>query len=539
MRNPLQHSIQELLDERLPLFRKSYLAGVALLLLAAFITTIDSPTRFISALFILIPALVPGWLWVKGKVMGLPLVPAVCLIELAWYLLPVLSDNESLIGYTEDEIFYSAFQLGLYFVTIAVVYNGFCRRRTRIPKARYRTFSFLPAERMGSVVNLGLLALIAPVVWKAATAAHGVGFLWDVLPFGAMRIIEVGFSMLEMLAVLFLAFMMGQGALRPIQRVLFLVFFVLLFLFSGIGLMLANVGTSLVAFFLGLTLGRGKMPWVSFGLAILILTPLNYGKFEMRGLYWGQQIGREDPVYPWEVPEAYAEWFEVGLAKMAASEPVEEGGQAENNQSLVERFSNLQMLLTANRALAEGFEPLYGATYATIPELLIPRVLHPDKPRAHAGQAMLNTHFGLQSEEQTFETYIAWGLLPEAVGNFGLLGPLFIGFLTCWVYSRVTHFASYHPVLSLRFAVGALFSIQVVFGSNMVASVWVTSIFQSMLFFMVASVPFLAWRVHPWIIRRHLEALRQSSAEGEEASAPAPGGRIPRGPARLPVPAAL
>ena len=64
-----------------------------------------------------------------------------------------------------------------------------------------------------------------------------------------------------------------------------------------------------------------------------------------------------------------------------------------------------------------------------IPMLAIPRFLWPGKPRTHEAQVQFNLHFGRQkNEKETYQTYIAIGLLPEAVGNFGFfLGPVLIG----------------------------------------------------------------------------------------------------------------
>jgi hypothetical protein len=64
-----------------------------------------------------------------------------------------------------------------------------------------------------------------------------------------------------------------------------------------------------------------------------------------------------------------------------------------------------------------------------IPALLVPRIFWEDKPRTHMGQMILNYHYGRQaSVRDIFSTFIAWGLLPEAVGNFGIiLGSLGVG----------------------------------------------------------------------------------------------------------------
>ena len=136
--------------------------------------------------------------------------------------------------------------------------------------------------------------------------------------------------------------------------------------------------------------------------------------------------------------------------------------------------------------------PLYGATYELIPPLLVPRIFWPDKPRAHEGQVRLNVHFGRQDLDATFQTYIAWGLLPEAYGNFGAkAGAIFLGFGLGLLFAWLENFTARKLLLSLEGFIAFTLLLDMAGSFEMVASVLVTTVFQSVVLLIVASVPFV------------------------------------------------
>ena len=89
-------------------------------------------------------------------------------------------------------------------------------------------------------------------------------------------------------------------------------------------------------------------------------------------------------------------------------------------------------------------------------------------------------------------TYIAWGLLPEAYGNFGpILGALsmggFLGFAFAWIENLTARklVVSMEGFLSLSLLLNLMNSFE------MVASVLVTSTFQSFIVIVATSAPFV------------------------------------------------
>jgi hypothetical protein len=135
------------------------------------------------------------------------------------------------------------------------------------------------------------------------------------------------------------------------------------------------------------------------------------------------------------------------------------------------------MLLYVQRCMTVSHDPpLGGDTYTIIPKLLVPRLLWPGKPRTHEGQVQLNTHFRLQSERETWTTYIAWGLLAEAYANFGpIMGPLFLGAVLGLVLTSIEVWSGNYPLMSLRGAIAAAVMLQTINSYEMTAAIYVTS----------------------------------------------------------------
>jgi hypothetical protein len=163
------------------------------------------------------------------------------------------------------------------------------------------------------------------------------------------------------------------------------------------------------------------------------------------------------------------------------------------HQTLLDRVDNLQNLLfVIDAEETNHISPLEGQTYSIIPPLLIPRIIWPNKPRTHEGQILLNVHFGRQDFASTFTTYIAWGLLPEAYGNFGpYLGSIAIGCFLGAFFAWIENFTSRKLVVSLEGFLSLSATVSLMNSFEMVASVLVTSTFQSMMIIFGACLPFV------------------------------------------------
>jgi hypothetical protein len=105
---------------------------------------------------------------------------------------------------------------------------------------------------------------------------------------------------------------------------------------------------------------------------------------------------------------------------------------------------------------------------------------------------MLNVHFGRQSRADSFTTYIAWGLLPEAYGNFGSTwGAVILGVVLGGLFAWLENLTASKPLLSLEGMVTFALFIGLASSFEMVSSVLITSLFQSVVTIALACFPFV------------------------------------------------
>jgi hypothetical protein len=244
----------------------------------------------------------------------------------------------------------------------------------------------------------------------------------------------------------------------------------------------------------------GRLPWRFFLLVTAILAFLNAGKFEMRERYWFNEDSPSNLSLA-DAPRTYLEWSEASINMLTGSNlqtpsaliPRKQSEEESGGQRLISRINNLQNLLYVMDATTTlHISPLGGDTYTIIPKLLIPRILWPEKPRTHEGQVMLNVHFGRQDENASQRAYIAWGLLAEAYGNFGaFIGSVVLGAVLGFFCAWVENLTARKLVLSLEGFLSFSLFVGVANSFEMVASVLVTSVFQSFIPIFLACWPFV------------------------------------------------
>jgi hypothetical protein len=284
----------------------------------------------------------------------------------------------------------------------------------------------------------------------------------------------------------------GGGGVKRSFKYLFWSAFVIQCVVSAGTLLLSSTIIYVGSVLIGLFWSSGRFPWRFTIITISILSFLNLGKHELRERYWNAETGEMTGYSIQTLPSIYVDWFNTSSAMMFDTSNRDDEAK-DSRQSLAQRLNNLSNLLFVIDVMqSQHLDPLHGETYAIIPPLLVPRYFWPEKPRTHEGQVILNVHFGRQDLESTYKTYIAWGLIPEAYGNFGpFLGSAILGLAMGAFIGWVERFTQNKAVLSMEgFSLFALF-LGLATSYEMVASVLVTSIFQSIMSICIAVAPFV------------------------------------------------
>jgi hypothetical protein len=294
---------------------------------------------------------------------------------------------------------------------------------------------------------------------------------------------------IEALCCFVLSYRLGTGELKGLKGAMFKVLMVILIVVSLPPLLMINSMALVALGGLGYVSGSGKVPWISFAVAILLFGFLHLGKAEMRDRFWAD--ADEGPVQPSTYPAFFAEWISASADEFSAGRKHEEDERA----SLLQRASLMQLLLY-EQTLSSSVPFLYGDTYLIVPELLIPRILYPDKPTTHEGTYRLNIHYGFQTREQTETTCVGFGLLNEAYANFGLVGMAILAIVSGSFYGWIEGWAEAAPLLSFR----GLFAIIVAsysFQTEFAAGVYAAALFQSTVALAALSIFIMRPRINP------------------------------------------
>jgi hypothetical protein len=211
----------------------------------------------------------------------------------------------------------------------------------------------------------------------------------------------------------------------------------------------------------------------------------------MRDRYWGE--AEQGAVAPTAYPKFFLEWLLASWDELGAPEK-------EEKTSLLERASLMQLLLY-EQTLSNTVPFMDGETYVIVPQLMIPRILYPNRPTTHEGTYRLNIHYGFQTKEQTETTTLGFGLLNEAYANFGLVGMALLAIVLGLYYGTVEHWAVSSPLLSAR----GLFAIVVAsfsFQTEFAAGVYAAALFQSLIALFLLCVFIMRLRPNPLALRR-------------------------------------
>ena len=131
---------------------------------------------------------------------------------------------------------------------------------------------------------------------------------------------------------------------------------------------------------------------------------------------------------------------------------------------------------------------LDGETYGYVLPQLIPRFLWPDKPRSHIATYRLSIYYGLQDEDATNATTIAFGMLSEAYANFGMFGAGLLGLFWGVILKKLQVLSLHSPMFSQAGLMMILLTAWA-FAIELTMAAWLSSLFQALV--IVLGVPLL------------------------------------------------
>ncbi|HEX2852738.1 MAG TPA: hypothetical protein VHO24_05825 [Opitutaceae bacterium] len=443
-----------------------------------------------------IGTLVVFWVW-RSRGIGLPLLPVLALQHLVAYGLPIAIGHSVVQDYPSEFLFSAGIEVFVFCCVLAGAWKFGMQIFRPAPAVSY-ALQGLNREGTGKLRRWGFSLIFVSTVYQLLQAMNGLGLVFALLPSGTASLLVALMSAAAACGFFIVAMFVGGKELSSGSRGIFWFLMVLNCLMGAAAYLLSPATTIVAAVLIGLFWARGRIPWQYLMVVLSILAFLNLGKYTMRDRYWHKTENDPMPTITlFQMPASYAEWIEVSYQAVTGKEEKNPGSTIEKSTkkgvSLFERINNLQNLLyVINATETWKIAPLGGKTYSLIPPLLLPRIFWPDKPRTHAGQVMLNVHFGRQALESTFETYIAWGLLAEAYGNFGSFwGALFLGVVLGIFCAWLENATARKLLLSLEGFIAFTILLGIASSYEMVASILVTSMFQAIVPLIIMSIPFV------------------------------------------------
>jgi hypothetical protein len=423
-----------------PLGKMRGLAQVAMIVLVvaalAGLVFASDEQVYIGYLAVIVASAMPFLVWAYRGGRGLPILPIVALLYIPTYALAGFTTNPN--GYTEYEIFRGELTVAL-FLTMSFLSWNILAFRQALEKPGTSGMSF-EGQRL---IRIVFGAMLIGLVFNAG-ADHG---WWDWMGtfFGALR--SVALSAASVGSFL-LGYALGDQNIPRNQK------------YAGVVLLVANIAIVmgslylistfiyLLAALVGYMISTRQVPWILLMIILIVANILNTGKLEMRHRYWRGGVADVGMVSVLDAPVVIAEWFSVGLDELIS--PDRDAGQG-----IVERASQLDMLLLAERQSPERVPFMNGETYANFPKMLVPRFISPNKITSQTNLNLLSIHYGLQTQVDTRTTTLSWGIVPEAFANFGYTGVILAGMVFGLLTGALTWWTSdTDPPISLRGMIG-------------------------------------------------------------------------------------
>ncbi len=353
--------------------------------------------------------LLPAVRWYQSGMDHLPLGESFAAMHLIYYILPCLGLQQGLTDYSDAIRIQALTGVGVFVGAFVTSYWAVLAWRRPVFAER----EFLRREISLKTVWIMFMIWVTLMLALQSGLIPGLGNLRNVF--------MSALGALASVAVVFLFHQFGQGRLSIAARS---------WAIGGMGLGLAAsfasgsliIGTTILgAALLAYSLGRKRPPVIAIIGSVLLIGMLQLGKEEYRAV----MTGGSDTEYvatPTGLTGTYHLWFS------AAWDAFTKNADSSSDQLAVfQRTSLIQVLALAMETTPQREPFVYGASYAMLPKLMVPRILWPEKPRATVPTEALGIYLGIQTEEGSDVTGISVGPVAEAWINFGWLGLLGAG----------------------------------------------------------------------------------------------------------------
>jgi hypothetical protein len=450
---------------RRPLFSAGVGGLIAAIVYFSVISDTEDPLHLYFGLLILVGSTLPVLLWARRGEFRLPVFEVFMLSGVNTYAIPLLTGHTQLAQYSNQDITVAALGVLLFQVVANLTYFASKGR----PKTSRAWTEDVIATNVVDYLEYGMII---------TTAYTAIILLTDWIPYDLAGILRAVCYGVGIMTSFILSRMWGEGVLAPRKRTIFATLLILQVLFSWTGLFLVGGISILVLAFLGYITGSKRLPIIPMAVAAIAAATLHNGKSAMRLKYWE---GRAPKPTLTEIPGFFSEWIGYSL------DP-EISRKTKETNALLQRTSLIHILCLVVSRTPDPLPFLEGQTYGHIPGQFVPRFFWSDKPVGHISTHTLSIYYGLQDEQSTWKTTIAFGLLSEAYANFGFLGLAMIGISFAFVFKIVGDWATYSPLLSYP----GLFQIVLMawsFQVELTLSGWITSLYQACI--AVLGVPFL------------------------------------------------
>lgn len=350
----------------------------------------------------------PGIQWYRRGMHWLPLGEAYAAMHLFYYVLPCLQGRPDWLAVSPHCRFLALVAVGVFLASFQAVY------RMSLPKQQPLLLQTGIMNRTVSVYFVwGLFGL-----WLGWILIVQSGLMPNAK--GLLNLFRSVNTAAGSMAVIFLFYQSGRGRLVPSTQ-----YMLVAGLVAGLALTFANgflnggaemMGAALLAY----SLGRKRIPAIAMTLGLIVLAVLQLGKGEYRAKYWVENANYSSQ--PVRLVEGYSTWLTAAWHDLTMGK---QGG--DEHQNILERVSLVQVLAVVVDATPARLPFLHGKTYAMLPELMVPRVFWPAKPRGTLPSERLGIYYGIQTAEGSDVTGISIGQVAEAWANFGWLGLVAAG----------------------------------------------------------------------------------------------------------------